>query len=353
MFRCIAFAIFGLGLLTSTALAKEESCLSGKNPRFNRTASASPSSAPSDAGLFKIMETARREYGKNATDAIFSQVGKGKPASNPAYKDQFGIPVSPITLLPGYVRGFQQVTSIFGSEGAMRAIIDVTMDDYAKRRILGLIVSRYGLADDLVTQYRLLAARGPVAPNVRNEYIERIGRLLNNNDLYLKQFFALDTINPNVKDGTVRAKNDLDVVDADLKDERFKKAALDAYRAIQNTDSYYKDLSLEELECRAKALSSDLGEAERIAKARSDAAAERRSREDLIRRTQEHDARRRANPSPRPQSTDVIPGSGRSGGLPSTGSAGPSGSSAGSSNAVGNTLQFEVIAPRYSPLQRQ
>ena len=146
------------------------------------------------------METAQKTYGQKAQEAIMSQVGTTEPAPNPAFKDQFGHAVNPINLMPGYALGFQQVLSIFSSDSAVHAMLDNTLTDYAKKRILGLIVSRYDLAAALSTQYRLRSSHEIISAEERNAYIDQIGRLLNANDLYLKQFFGLDAINQNVKD---------------------------------------------------------------------------------------------------------------------------------------------------------
>jgi hypothetical protein len=349
MNRHAGIAFLGIFLALSPATADEEaSCLSGKNLRFNRNGAASPGSAPSDVGMASLMETAQKTYGQKAQDAIMSQVGKPAPAPNPGFKDQFGHAVNPITLMPGYAIGFHQVVSVFGTDSAMHAILDAIMNDYAKRRIFGLIVSRYQLADDISTQYRLRAAHEIVSPEERNAYMAQIGRLLDANDIYLKQYFGLDTINPNTKAGTVRARDTLESIDSDLKDDRIKKAALDLYNALQSTDSYYKDLSLQEIECRTKALATDLAEADRIARARSDAAADRTARALIINGTRIYDAKVRDNPSPRPGSTDVIPGSK----VPNTRGSQPGPDIGGVGTAVnGNSMRYDVIAPKYYPLQ--
>lgn len=271
---------------------------------FSNPGYPTPFGAGSDVGMYKIMETAALNYPGVAADVLLQHMSEVPMAEAPQMKDQFGLPVNPISLLPSWVVGVRQVSDLLASDGAMRAVYEVSLNDVSRRRLLGVIVTRYQLADALVTEYRLAAAHQPVGPEPRASMIDQIGRLLNANDLYMKQFFGLDTINPSVKDGTVRAQALLDVVDADLRDEGVRKAAVDIYAAIQSTDSYYKDLSLQELHCRINAANVDADASAHITEARDLAAKYAASKQAIIQRTLEYDAKVRADPSPRPQGSD-------------------------------------------------
>ena len=233
------------------ARGDESSCLS-RHP--SSTAANVP---PLETGIKQIVDAATAKYPNQPAkimEVINQALSSPQPAPNPAYIDQFGIPVNPISLLPGYVTAPRDVLSLAVDPAKLMGKFS---SDKMKLKAFDMVVSAYKMADDFLTEYRLRAAHDVIPAGERDRYVQMIGELWSRNDTRLKLFFGADTIRPGYVDGTVRAREALNQIDAQLRDENIKKAARDLYDLLQKTDSYYKNTGIEELECRIRELSRE------------------------------------------------------------------------------------------------
>ena len=253
MFRTIVILMLALaaivGRIGSQAKGDEPWCLS-------RHSSATAANVPPlETGIKQIVDAATAKYPNQPAkvmEVINQAISSPKPAPNPAYLDQFGIPVNPISLLPGYATASRDVLSLAVHPAKLMGKFS---SDKMKLQVFNMVVSAYKMADDLLTEYRLRAAHDVVPPEERDRYAQMIGELWSRNDRRLKLYFGADTIRPGMVDGTVRAREALNQIDTQLKEENIKKAARDLYDLLQKIASYYKNTSVEELKCRIRELS--------------------------------------------------------------------------------------------------
>lgn len=272
---------------------------------LQRAGEGSPAVAATDTGMHQILERAHEQRDNQFADSLLELVKNPPLASGPMVKDQFGLPVNPVTRLPGYITGAYQALGV-AEEPLARLIIQLSMDSYSHRRMFSMAVTKYKLADDVLTQYRFRVAQGPIGTEERAGYRNRIERLLNMADTILDWDLGLRDPKLKPPSGALRATREMTVVDDDLRNKRIAESARQIYQTIQSAPySSYKDLSLGEIDCLIRAADKDEAYAKKVAEARRITAAEKERRRKAIAKTAEFDqARRAAGPIPRPLSSD-------------------------------------------------
>ncbi|NEJ80358.1 hypothetical protein E0H39_35725 [Rhizobium leguminosarum bv. viciae] len=307
------------------------------------------STYPEDVGLGTIIANAAKEAkaerkGKAARgivveDVLEQSIADVVPSEKPAMKDQFGVEVDPVTRYPGYVIGFRGVAELVVNDANFTQLL---IDNEYKANIFRIMANRGYVADQIVVMYKLKSADGAVSHGERDALIERVGELWNRNDRLLNQFFGADMIKPGHLDGSVRAKNAFEKIDSDMgrfPDMQENAKALKEYLA--GTQSWYRDLSLPEIDCRMNETGFDRqGERNFVESQKARALRIRQGRNRAIRDQLTYDAQGIEDPRNRPASTDVIPGPSNTPVIPPHGGSGHGGKEV---DAVSpNTLYYEL-----------
>lgn len=248
------------------AYADDDSCLAREKSKPSKT-----SAPPLDAGVKKVMDEAKTKYPNQwnkVAEAIITQLDEwpksaltqeaieggdiARTTANGQQKagdrDRFGYPLNPFSLMPGWATGIRLVLPLAVNP---QKLLSRALSDKQKEQAFQLVANAYYMADDYLASYALNNG-DTFSKEKREEYTARIGELWERNDNRLKLYFGADAIRPGMKAGPVRARAALEAIDMQLKDERIKKSARDLHELMQKSNSYYKNLTAEELECRIR-----------------------------------------------------------------------------------------------------
>ncbi|MBL8438943.1 MAG: hypothetical protein JNM61_12150 [Zoogloeaceae bacterium] len=173
-----------------------------------------------------------------------------QPSWNPS------VQFNPQPGIPGSFNPLRSVLEMAVTEEAFGKIMSKALGDPQKHKLMEQVTSRYGMADQLISNYQeeRTRRRGPLPEADRTDYIKKIGQLYDRNDVILHQYFDANIIKPGYKAGNVRARWALDAIDERMKDEEIRRKAQLVYDDIKKRPGSSPPWTKERVEKRIQEL---------------------------------------------------------------------------------------------------